>query len=321
MIKINILQDLNNWAYEYLKNVGLKNAVLDNALYQYCNILLRKLRPKPRKIEKSKDFTCPFGYEKKLKFFEKAVTSGKDLTPFMSKSIQDASFRDKMIFDWGLFHFHLSDCLDKNNNDFMERSDYLLVSYVDFDCDDIIYFLKIRSHKSNLWTEQDLIRCLADNWPNITNKFRLIDIASLTPNVTDDDYKNLRRKNTNTMIDLHDGRVYIGPNWGITSNGFSIKALNLYNRLTNDAMIIQKNTLANANVLLETIRDNFGVSIKDISLKLVKPNIADYIFKVDNCPNLFVRVLLIDESRQLRFLVGESIEQLTNEEIYNKSNL
>jgi len=318
MINLDMKRDLNNWAYKNLKAAGFKNVEPDNALYQNCNILLRKLQPKPRQIEKSKDFMCPIGYEDKLKFFEEAVIAGKDLTPFMSRSIQDAKSQDKMLFDWGLYHFHLSNTLDKNNPYFMKGSKNLLVAYVDHDFDDTIYFLQIRPHKSILWTEQELIRCLADNWPNLIEKYRLPEAASLTANITDDNYKNLRKNNINTMVDLHDGRVYLGPNWGITSNVFSVRALMNHDRLINDAMIIQENIISNADVLLEIIGERVGAPIEDIYLKLVKPNLSDYILKVNNFSNVFIRIMLIDENRTLRFLVGDSIEQLTNEE--NKNN-
>ena len=319
MIYLDMEQDLNNWAYKNLKAAGFKNVEPDNALYQHCNILLRKLQPKPRQIEKSKDFTCPIGYEDKLKFFEEAVIAGKDLTPFMSRSIQDAKSQDKMLFDWGLYHFHLSNTLDKNNPYFMKGSKNLLVAYVDLDFDDTIYFLQIRPHKSILWTEQELIRCLADNWPNLTEKYRLSEVASLTSNITYNDYKNLRGKNANTMIDLQDGRVYLGFNWGITSNGFSVKALTIYDRLINDAMIIQENIIEYADVLLEIIGEKVGTPIEDIYIELVKPNLSDYIFKVKNITNLFIRIVLINENRTLRFLVGDSIEQLKNEENNNNT--
>ncbi len=319
MIYLDMEQDLNNWAYKNLKAAGFKNVEPDNALYQHCNILLRKLQPKPRQIEKSKDFTCPIGYEDKLKFFEEAVISGKDLTHFMSRSIQDAISQDKMLFDWGLYHFHLSNTLDKNNSYFIKGSKNLLVAYVDPDFDDTIYFLQIRPHKSILWTEQELIRCLADNWPNLTEKYRLSEVASLTSNITDNDYKNLRGKNANTMIDLQDGRVYLGFNWGITSNGFSVKALTIYDRLINDAMIIQENIIEYADVLLEIIGEKVGTPIEDIYIELVKPNLSDYIFKVKNITNLFIRIVLINENRTLRFLVGDSIEQLKNEENNNNT--
>lgn len=102
MISLNIKQELNSWAYTQLTNAGFNNVNLSEAMAQYYDVSLRLIAPKPRKIEKSKEFTCPTGYEKKLKFFENAVTSGMDLRPFMTKTMLDASFQDKLLFDWGI---------------------------------------------------------------------------------------------------------------------------------------------------------------------------------------------------------------------------
>ena len=40
-IDIDIISDLNTWAYSQLINAGFENVTLDRALYQYCDMQLR----------------------------------------------------------------------------------------------------------------------------------------------------------------------------------------------------------------------------------------------------------------------------------------
>lgn len=218
MISLNLKQELNSWAYTQLTNDGFNNINHSEAMAQYYDVSLRIIAPKPRKIEKSKEFTCPTGYENKLKFFENAVTSGINLRPFMTKTMLDASFQDKMLFDWGIYHFHVTDSIDTKDKRFMARSGQLLIAYKDWYDDETVYFLNVVSHKKiNLWTTQNFIRILADKWPDMMEKYRMQGVVATDFSVTDAEYASLRNVNVNSSIDLGDGRVYISPNFGLTA--------------------------------------------------------------------------------------------------------
>lgn len=97
---------------------------------EHCDMQLRLLESKPRKVFISKELTIPDECVDGYYYFKSAVEKGKNLLPFMTKHIIDAGYKDKMIFDWGLFHFHLSTEKDANDPRFMKRSDYLLIAYV-----------------------------------------------------------------------------------------------------------------------------------------------------------------------------------------------
>ena len=73
---------------------------------------LRLLAAKPREVKLSKELVVPDEIREEYEFFKSAVESGERLLPFMSKSIVDVMFKDKMIYDWGLYHFHLATGID-----------------------------------------------------------------------------------------------------------------------------------------------------------------------------------------------------------------
>ena len=76
-IELDLREDLNQWAYNVLTTAHFENVNLDRALYQYCNMQLRLLEPKPRKVLVSKEL----------------VEKGDHLLPFMSRSIVDVAFK------------------------------------------------------------------------------------------------------------------------------------------------------------------------------------------------------------------------------------
>lgn len=304
-IEVAIRQDLCKWANDALVQGGFTNINLSEALKQYCEMELRVLNVKPRKIEKSREFLCPAGLEDGLKELENAIEIGLPLNPFMSKNISNVAYQDKFINDWGLFHFHLGTELDKNDPRFKARTGNLLIAYVDLRSDDTIYFLQVLPHKKSIWTQQRLIRILADNWPE---KVRLIPgVSGLTENVTDDMYRELREVNGNTAVDLKDGRVVFPPNYGLTSAGVSVRAMLSYNMKCNDAERMEINISQSVQWICNVINNHLVVPERSFFLHMVQPGRSDYTFRVDN-KELFVRIF--SHKERLAAIVGNNLEEV-----------
>ena len=303
----DLREDLNQWAYNVLTTAHFENVNLDRALYQYCNMQLRLLEPKPRKVLVSKELVIPDNAKAGYEYFKTVVEKGDHLLPFMSRSIVDVAFKDKMIFDWGLFHFHLSTKVYDKDPRFMERSEYLLIAYVDQVHDDTMYFLQIRPHISSVWTEQELVRILVNNWPDTMETRRIKGFVSLTENVTDEDYKQLRKANVNTMVDLHDGRVYMGANLGLNTAGTSVRAICQYDMYCNQARLFQESIGRTADAIGDTINKKLYEPEKSFTLKMVTPGDRDYLFKVEN-HGFYLRVITKGDNMQI--VVGDTAEQI-----------
>lgn len=292
MIYRNMKEELNNWAFLKLTQAGYNNVRVSEAMVQYYNAALRFIMPKPRTVMKTNEFVCPSGYEKKLQFFEEAVTQGKDLKPFMTKTMLDASFQDKMLFDWGLYHFHLSDTVNTKDKRFMDRSGQLLIAYKDWNNDNTLYFLQVVSHQQlNVWTTQAFIRYLADNWPDMMEPHRLKGVIDTDYNVSDADFAGLRSANVNSFVNLGDGRVYIGSNFGLTGAGYSVRAqlhllsVNKYTSLT-EKLIKEKSV-----EIIAYINDNSRRSFSDLTLHIQAFHNKDFFFEIEEIPE---KVLLVN---------------------------
>lgn len=285
---VDIQKDINEWAYTILNKEGFEKIDRDNALRQYCNVMIRLLEAKPRKIVKAKEFICPQDAEEALILFENAVKSGFKLIHFMTKTIMDASSFDKMINDWGIFHFHLSTEIDERDSRFMGRGDYLLIAYVDPYDDNTMYFLQVRSHKNMNWSEQELIRILADNWPDMMDRYRLRGVDSLTKLLSDQDYARIRKANINAAVDLHDGRVFMGANVGLAGDGSSVRAGINFNRMMNDAARMQLSIEKNIKLICSTIDSALTAPESNYALSLITPGMGKYVFSINSSMDALV---------------------------------
>lgn len=75
----------------------------------------RTIRPSRRKVVKAKGFSCPPLFTDKLKRLETEIENGANLNSYLSRSIMDCSKDDLMLYDWGIYHLHISDKLDTKN--------------------------------------------------------------------------------------------------------------------------------------------------------------------------------------------------------------
>ena len=304
-IEVAILKDLNEWAEGVLKNGGFTDIEPSKALRQYCEMKLRILQAKPRKIERSREFLCPAGFELGLNELEKAIEQGLPLDPYMSKNIRNASYQDKFINDWGMYHFHLGTGFDNNDPRFIARTGHLLVAFVDLRNDDTVYFLQIVPHRKSIWTQQGLIRILADNWPDKVSMFD--GVARLTVDITDEGYRELRDANVMTAIDLKDGRVVFPPNLGLTTAGTSIRAGMSYNRKCNDAITMEKNISQSVEFLCDVINHQRYEPANSFVLHLIQPGLSDYTFRVDD-ENYFIRIFY--HNKRLAAIVGDNQKEI-----------
>lgn len=250
-ITIDMREQLNKLAYQCLTefqsyyNCHLSNIKEEKALYQWFLLQSKVLSKKCRKIEKAKEFFCSDGMQSQIDGFEKAVRTGQDLIRYMSRKVLDVDFEDTMFSDWRFLHFHLSDPYRLNPADtrFLERSEYLLIAYVDYLDDSTVYFLQIVPHNKDAWTNDNLIRILADNWPIMMKKY--VVEGALTATIKSKDRRLLRKNNINSAVDLGDGRVVIGPGLGVTGIGAStaaeLKSMDLGNRVQFIEMRIGEN--------------------------------------------------------------------------------
>ncbi len=219
-LKIDLLGDFYKWMYQQLINKGYKNVTEEEAPYQFFNMRKRELITKPRKVIYSKEFTYPSEYKLALQEFEEKAKAGMDLTPYMSEKIVDCNYNDLLLNDWGIYHFHLS--RRYKDNGFVQRNEYQIFAYVDADT---IYMLQVYRHDDPvLYSKQEMIKILRDNWPALTESHHLRGVSKLGWKANDEEYGKLRDCYVQTLVELGENEVYGVLGGGYASNGYSSEA-------------------------------------------------------------------------------------------------
>jgi hypothetical protein len=178
----------------------------------FLNWQKRQVHPASRKIHLSKTFQCPSQFVEPMAIIKKVIEEGLDMTPYLSKKIEDFDYSDQMLNDWGIHHMHLGESLEASG--FVKRTGPLLfVRFTETDA----YFVNVLSHGA--WTKQEIVKTIHDNWPSLIAQYKLKDVISLRFRPTDDDVATLRGAHINTMLQLDDGVVYAPIGMGSMSDG------------------------------------------------------------------------------------------------------
>lgn len=113
-VEINLIADMANIMRQELAEIGYKVNVPDdrelmNYYFTTCN---RIISARPQRVHKAAHIVVPAsrqtGYDALKDKFEK----GKNVMSHLCKQIKGLKFQDKMLFDWGIQHFHLGTTLE-----------------------------------------------------------------------------------------------------------------------------------------------------------------------------------------------------------------
>ena len=235
-LRMNFKSDLIDIIKDYFRNEGIsyeEGADASTFATRYREMRIRRIEPRPREVHFSSEIHSSLGrlvrettgeQHKNAQaawgavfFLRHLLVMGADVKPYLSKSVNDSTSKDGLLWDYGIHHFHLSRHLDKSG--FVERSDYLLLALVG---DSDVFFVDVRPHtdrESLLWVRQDLLDIIDSNWPEIVNARVLPGVRGDT--ITDVQKKELRRKNANNATELR-GRAVAPIGFGQMSDGSSL---------------------------------------------------------------------------------------------------
>ena len=276
--KCDLILDAEGFYSAYLKQKGVVLKHGNDAILDYFIYSLRIPVAKSRKVLKTAGFVCPQGYEEKLKYIENAITTGKDLSPFMTKNTRDLNKEDLLLNDWGIYHLHLS---DEMQNGYIERSSFLLLALIS---DENVYFIECIPHPTSgdllPWGLVEYLEIIDSNWPEYIDRWRISTGSSqLLEHFTEKEYLDLRMKGCNVSIELQSGKVIFGPGGGVTCDFSPTESVLKSNSLKRELIGIP--TILNRFIVLGALE--FEVGLSEVALKLVgiKP-FLEYQILVDN---------------------------------------
>ena len=249
-VEVDLNKDMQNLFKDRMAKSGLKPSSDKNCIYEYFNWQKRLIKQIPRTIEKSKEFFCPDEYSRALKEFENKILEGKQLAPYMSTSILKADYNDLMLNDWNIFHFHLTRQFREDG--FAKRSNFELFAYF---TEETAYFIQIYSHhKKNLYSTQEIIKIVYENWPQLIEKNRIKGALSLEEEIDDKNYEKLRKAHVTTFTQIGREKIFALIGGGYMSNGFSTEALRQADYWKETMRIREHILIENIGVILQSIK-------------------------------------------------------------------
>lgn len=282
-MKIDFVRDAKELFKRRLEAMGVIIKHEDDPIISWYIYLERIIPDSRRKVVKAKGFSCHPLFKKKLRKLEKNIEKGVNLIPYLSRSIMDCSKDDLMLYDWGIYHLHISDKLDTKKPDgFMERSDLLLYALFD---NDKAYFIKTINHKgeNNMWTQKECLEIINDNWPHLLEPYTLKGVSKKQQYISDDVRSALRKNHVNTFITLNNGVVIMPPNMGFACDGSLFKAIYAADYLKKQLKDVQSsitNDISDFRKKIKSNEDIYEIKLENVMLKEI--NVKHLILKVNN---------------------------------------
>lgn len=261
----SLLGDLAKIVRAELAQIGVKASGDDNKVFNdFFAIHKRLIKPKPRKILRSKEFKCPPNLSAKLATLEGKIRNGDDLVPHSSRAIAGKSKStkpDQMLNDWNIHHLHFEAAGGLNEILFV------LIT------DSTAYEIGIYDHNS--WADTELLEIINGNWPNLLDPYRLKGVTDISFSPDSETVKEFRKAQINTCIQLRDGSCYSPPGGGYVADGTNQNAVlsaNSYRRYINKILcdiikdtknILKIPSLEGRDLSLEKLDDDIYIVITD----------------------------------------------------------
>ena len=224
-IEMDLCEDYSEMVQSWMKEHGVQSDKSGEDLwYDFFNLQKKSVRPQKRTVHYSKEFACPPEVELGLKLLVQKFDNGEDVSQHLSKDAASPSEFDGLLYDWGIYHFHLGKTIDHQTGR-IERTGPVLFAKID---NENVYCINVYSHGKNVqqpWAKQDLLKIIHNNWPQTIAKWKLPDGIELCPESitlpSDSQYAFLRRSGISTAIFVDKGIAYISPGGGYMSTGHS----------------------------------------------------------------------------------------------------
>jgi len=177
---------------------------------RYCqrfNLKKRMVEARPRAIHAAQGIVVPAGLQAGYDMVVTKLQNGTDVRPYLSTRLARINFRDEMLNDWGILHFHLGTVVQGNG--FVDRTGDLLFARIE---PDHAYLLGVGNHAH--FSNQVLVQALVDNWPDAMARFEQPNILDVWSGATDAEIKELRTIGGTIPVRAASGKFYMGLGGG-----------------------------------------------------------------------------------------------------------
>jgi hypothetical protein len=196
---------------------------LHDMLIDYLTVLRKMVVAKPRKVLVCEELAQSIHSHPKKREIEVLIRlfeNGQNVNSYQSRRLFQSNFHDHLLYDWHIYHFHLSLEKDKKSN-FCRQVNDLLFIYID---DENAVLLGTEKHRPGIFGDQNWLERLYSSFPDILDQF-ISDFADVYPPLNAIERQDLWNKGyTIGMTKVFD-KVIHSPGIGRMSSGHSIQSV------------------------------------------------------------------------------------------------
>ncbi len=225
---MNFINDLCKIAKQILDHYGVDSSSAEtdrDFIQMWMNVDLKLIPQQKYQVFRSKTLTSKSlsqDINDGIDSVQKKLEQGGDVTPHMSKGILDGSFTDLLLSDWGIYHLHLGLSMDGN---FIKRTKEVLFLSLH---ESRAYFIDVRDHGRNgeehVFAKYDLLKTLADEFPEVIQRFELKGFRSDSSETSDPEIIDTARKTGIEIPQAINDKIYAPMGGGVTTASTSTQA-------------------------------------------------------------------------------------------------
>ncbi|GAA5143404.1 hypothetical protein GCM10023213_31120 [Prosthecobacter algae] len=276
---MNLMQEAEGLVREELDAYGVDHSKaqdLEAVLHLVLHMKLKTITISPRLVHRSSEFNEKLKHMDAEKqsaadaIFEK-VAAGEDISGHLGRSNHKPEKLDRLLADWGIQHLHISNRKNKPTDKLFASTGPVM--FVLFHLKDA-YFIDIYSHDTQkhpeVWTRQELIAILRNNWPQVLEPFRMKGVVGLSRDVSDPmERKKLRNANVNAPIQIEKD-VYSNPGGGLMADGTPMRVLRAADRIIDSLEQLDRDIMAFNPDTRRRLAQAAGITESSLDYELVK---------------------------------------------------
>lgn len=228
-IAMDLCRDMCDMVSQWMLKRGVScKCREEDVIYQYLNWRKKRVPPRARAVLFSRQFHCPEYLRDGLALLTGKLERGEDVNAHLSRRSLSPAEPDELLYDWGIYHFHLGTEPEKDGR-FIKRTGHILFARVE---DRAVYCINTYPHGRGApvppWCRQEMLAILDENWPETLQKYKLLGCTPLYPGgrpPTDSEYALLRAGHITTPAAADHGVCCMPPGGGMMASGHSTELM------------------------------------------------------------------------------------------------
>lgn len=230
---MNFQQDISDYIkgeFSYFNIEYSPSTDIDKDLLKLFTIQKKFIFQLPRVIEISKELQIKLDgghkHEKEIIRLRSKLEKGEDVNPHQSKNLFNYHVHDDLVYDWKIYHLHLSS-VKGDTEYFTKRTKEVLFVYL---TNEKALFLDILKHPPHdVFADKLLLEIIDNNWEGIL--LEVNGVVGLSHNLNQQERFKLRKHNINEGVVEVNGKFIFSPGLGQVSSGHSVEEVMKLNQL------------------------------------------------------------------------------------------